>query len=107
MAKCSCWSCGAKDEYCYHVEPIVEGTNAGGYMNAASTPELANLGHLVYQPKNVSYEGAPHGKPSLLDLNFFLTKFNFFQYQNRIYIVRFTSSDGSKEFRVAGRIRGQ
>ena len=42
----------AKDEYCYQVEPIVEGTNAGGYMDAASTPKLANLGHLVYQLNN-------------------------------------------------------
>ena len=24
-------------------------TNAGGHMECASTPELANLGHLVYQ----------------------------------------------------------
>ena len=61
----------------------------------------------VHSVKNVSYEGAPHDGPSSLNPNFFLTKFNFFQYQNRIYIVMFTSSDGSKEFCVAGRIRGQ
>ena len=48
-AKCSCWGCGAKGKYRYRVEPIVEGTNAGGYMECASTQELANLGHLVYQ----------------------------------------------------------
>ena len=29
-AKCSCWGCGARDEYCYRVEPIVEGTNVSG-----------------------------------------------------------------------------
>ena len=52
MAKHSCWGCGAKDEYRYCVEPMVEGTNAGGYMEAASTPKLANLGHLVYQLNN-------------------------------------------------------
>ena len=52
MAKRSCWGCGTKDEYCYRVEPIVEGTNAGGCMEAASTPKLANLGHLVYQLNN-------------------------------------------------------
>ena len=51
-AKHSCWGCGARDEYCYRVEPIVEGTNAGGHMEVASTPELANLGHLVYQLNN-------------------------------------------------------
>ena len=51
-AKRSCWGCGARDEYCYQVEPIVEGTNAGGHMEVASTPELANLGHLVYQLNN-------------------------------------------------------
>ena len=34
------------------MEPIVEGTNAGGYMECASTPKLANLGHLVYQLNN-------------------------------------------------------
>ena len=51
-AKCSCWGCGAQDEYCYQVEPIVEGTNAGGHTEVASTPELANLGHLVYQLNN-------------------------------------------------------
>ena len=51
-AKCSCWGCGAQDRYCYRVEPIVEGTNAGGHMGVASTPELANLGHLVYQLNN-------------------------------------------------------
>ena len=51
-AKCSCWGCGAKDKYHYRVEPIVEGTNTGGYMECASTPELANLGHLVYQLNN-------------------------------------------------------
>ena len=33
-------------------EPIVEGTNASGYLEAASTPKLANLGHLVYQLNN-------------------------------------------------------
>ena len=47
MVKRSCWGCGARDEYHYQVEPIVEGTNAGGHMEVASTPELANLGHLV------------------------------------------------------------
>ena len=52
MAKHSCWGCGAQDEFCYWVEPIVEGTNAGGHMEVASTPELANLGHLVYQLNN-------------------------------------------------------
>ena len=52
MAKCSCWGCSAWDEYQYQVEPIVEGTNAGGHMEVASTPELANLGHLVYQLNN-------------------------------------------------------
>ena len=31
-AKHSCWGCGAQDEYRYWVEPIVEGTNAGGHM---------------------------------------------------------------------------
>ena len=51
-AKRSCWGCGACDEYKYRVEPIVEGTNASGYMEVASTPELANLGHLVYQLNN-------------------------------------------------------
>ena len=51
-AKRSCWGCGARDEYRYRVEPIVEGTNAGGHMDVASTPELANLGHLVYQLNN-------------------------------------------------------
>ena len=51
-AKHSCWGCGARDEYHYRVEPIVEGTNAGGHMEVASTPELANLGHLVYQLNN-------------------------------------------------------
>ena len=51
-AKHSCWGCGARDEYRYRVEPIVEGTNAGGHMEVASTPELANLGHLVYQLNN-------------------------------------------------------
>ena len=51
-ARRNCWGCGAQDEYCYHVEPIVEGTNTGGYMDVASTPELANLGHLVYQMNN-------------------------------------------------------
>ena len=51
-AKCSCWDCGARDEYRYQVEPIVEGTNASGHMEVASTPELANLGHLVYQLNN-------------------------------------------------------
>ena len=51
-AKRSCWGCGAWDEYRYRVEPIVEGTNAGGHMEVASTPELANLGHLVYQLNN-------------------------------------------------------
>ena len=51
-AKCSCWGCGARDEYRYQVEPIVEGTNAGGHMEVASTPELANLGHLVYRLNN-------------------------------------------------------
>ena len=51
-AKHSCWGCGARDEYCYWVEPIVEGTNAGGHMEVASTPELVNLGHLVYQLNN-------------------------------------------------------
>ena len=51
-AKRSCWGCGARDEYRYQVEPIVEGTNAGGHMEVASTPELANLGHLVYQLNN-------------------------------------------------------
>ena len=30
----------------------MEGTNAGGHMEVASTPELANLGHLVYQLNN-------------------------------------------------------
>ena len=51
-AKRSCWGCGAKDEYRYRVEPIVGGTNAGCYMECASTLELANLGHLVYQLNN-------------------------------------------------------
>ena len=51
-AKRSCWGCGARDEYRYRVEPIVEGTNAGGHMEVASTPELVNLGHLVYQLNN-------------------------------------------------------
>ena len=51
-AKRSYWGCGVKDEYHYHVEPIIEGTNAGGYMECASTPKLANLGHLVYQLNN-------------------------------------------------------
>ena len=51
-AKHSCWGCGAQDKYHYQVEPIVEGTNAGGHMEVASTPELANLGHLVYQLNN-------------------------------------------------------
>ena len=51
-AKCSCWGCSAWDEYRYRVEPIVEGTNASGHMEVASTPELANLGHLVYQLNN-------------------------------------------------------
>ena len=48
MAKRSCWGCSVKDKYCYRVEPIIKGSNAGGYMDVASTPELANLGHLVY-----------------------------------------------------------
>ena len=30
----------------------MEGTNADGYMEVASTLELANLGHLVYQLNN-------------------------------------------------------
>ena len=30
----------------------MEGTNASGYLEATSTPELANLGHLVYQLNN-------------------------------------------------------
>ena len=30
----------------------MEGTNAAGHMDVASTPELANLGHLVYQLNN-------------------------------------------------------
>ena len=51
-AKRSCWGCGAQDEYHYQVEPIVEGTNTGGHMEVASTLELANLGHLVYQLNN-------------------------------------------------------
>ena len=51
-AKRSCWGCDARDEYRYWVEPIVEGTNTGGHMEVASTPELANLGHLVYQLNN-------------------------------------------------------
>ena len=51
-AKRSCWGCGARDEYHYWVKPIVEGTNAGGHMEVASTPELVNLGHLVYQLNN-------------------------------------------------------
>ena len=49
---CTLTGCGARDEYRYRVEPIVEGTNAGGHMEVASTPELANLGHLVYQLNN-------------------------------------------------------
>ena len=51
-AKRSCWGCGAWDEYRHQVEPIVEGMNVGGHMEVASTPELANLGHLVYQLNN-------------------------------------------------------
>ena len=51
-ARCNCWGCGATDEYRYWVEPIVEGTNTGGHMDVASTPELANLGYLVYQMNN-------------------------------------------------------
>ena len=51
-AKCSCWGCRARDEYRYRVEPIVEGTNASGHVEVASTPELVNLGHLVYQLNN-------------------------------------------------------
>ena len=30
----------------------MEGTNTGGHMEVASTLELANLGHLVYQLNN-------------------------------------------------------
>ena len=51
-ARRNCWGCGAVNEYWYQVEPIVEGTNAGGHMDVASTPKLANLGHLVYQMNN-------------------------------------------------------
>ena len=51
-ARRNCWGCGATNEYRYRVEPIVEGTNAGGHMDVVSTPELANLGHLVYQMNN-------------------------------------------------------
>ena len=51
-AKRSCWGCGAEDVYHYKVEPIVEGTNCGAPLNAASTPELAQVKHMMYEQQN-------------------------------------------------------
>ena len=73
-AKCSCWGCGAQDEYRYRVEPIVEGTNAGGHMEVTSTPKLANLGHLVYQLNNKvafleQHLGEEEKKVAVLEVN--------------------------------------
>ena len=48
-AKWSCWGCGAVDTCVYKVEPIVEGTNCGAPLNAASTPELAQVKHMLYE----------------------------------------------------------
>ena len=51
-AKHSCWGCGAKDVYHYKVEPIVEGTNCGVPLNAASTPELVQVKHMMYEQQS-------------------------------------------------------
>ena len=51
-AKHSCWGCGAEDVYHYKVEPIVEGTNCGTPLNTVSTPELAQVKHLMYEQQN-------------------------------------------------------
>ena len=49
-AKQSCWGCGAVDTYVYKVEPIVD--NCGAPLNTASTPELAQVKHMLYEQNN-------------------------------------------------------
>ena len=51
-AKWTCWGCGAEDIYRYRVEPIMEGTNCGVPLNAVSTPELAQVKHMMYEQQN-------------------------------------------------------
>ena len=51
-AKWSCWGCGAVDVYHYKVEPIVEGTTCGAPLGAVSTPELAQVKHMLYEQNN-------------------------------------------------------
>ena len=36
----------------YRMEPIVEGTNYGAPLNAASTPELAQVKHMMYEQQS-------------------------------------------------------
>ena len=38
--------------YHYKVEPIVEGTNCGAPLNTVSTPELAQVKHMMYEQQN-------------------------------------------------------
>jgi hypothetical protein len=47
----SCYRCGGVDVFRYNVEPIVEGSDVGGFLHAASTPELAQLRYQFEQEK--------------------------------------------------------
>ena len=51
-AKQTCWGCGIIDIYHYKVEPILEGTNCGAPLNTASTLELVQVKHMLYEQNN-------------------------------------------------------